>query len=125
MIRAITTNPKTPARQPKPIDSDCPIGAEIMAPSDPAADTMPSTELRSTAGTGREATAMATPEPQQASANPISRPAPSRTPKNPVAVARASIPSTNATAPISMTGRKPKRAAQAPAKGCRTPQARF
>ena len=94
MTSEIATKPNTPARQPKSSDSAWPIGAEIMSPSEPTAETMPSTLLRSAAGTGRATTAIASPDPQQASASPISSPAPISTPANPVAVASASRPRT-------------------------------
>ena len=51
--------PATPARQTHSRLSACPSGAVNRVPSEPAADTMPSTVLRTTGGTGREATATA------------------------------------------------------------------
>ena len=51
--------------------SICPIGADSSAPSDPAAETMPITVLRTIAGTARAATDMAIALAVQASDAPI------------------------------------------------------
>ena len=68
------TKPATPTRQPKPSFSICPIGADSSAPSDPAAETMPITVLRTVAGTARAATDIAIASAVQASEMPISTP---------------------------------------------------
>ena len=68
------TKPATPTRQPKPSLSICPIGADTNAPSDPAAETMPITVLRTVAGTARADTDIAIALAVQASDAPISTP---------------------------------------------------
>jgi len=92
MPSASTRKPNTPARQPKSTMSVCPSGADSSAPSDPDAVIAPSTMLRERAGTAREPTARATAEAVQASAKPITTPAPSITPSRPWAVANSSRP---------------------------------
>src|SRR6266436_6240390 len=71
------TKPTRPVRQPYPSFRSCPIGADSSAPSDPAAETMPSTVLRTVTGTARAATDIAMAAAVQASDTPISTPAPS------------------------------------------------
>ncbi len=122
---AMTVKPMTPARQPKLAESACPMGAENMAPSEPKAETRPSTVERNAAGAEREATAMAMAEAQHASARPTSTPAPMMMPRLPCAIAVTARPATNSSTPAISTGAKPRRAAMAPAKGWRKPQARF
>src|SRR5215813_2723727 len=56
---ASTTKPATPKRQPKPSLSIWPIGADSKAPSDPAAETIPITVLRTVSGTARADTDIA------------------------------------------------------------------
>ena len=105
--------------------SACPIGAAIKAPSDPAADTMPSTALRAATGTGRDADAMAMALPLAASAAPMQMPAPSITAVSPPAVASSTSPTMYNKAPPTISRRMPMRTAHAPAMGCKNPQARF
>ncbi|MCY1348345.1 hypothetical protein D3C81_1536140 [compost metagenome] len=81
--------------------------------------------LRSAAGTGRAATAIASALPVQAIEAPIATPAPSVTPIMPCAVASSTSPATYDSDPASISGRKPTRVAHAPASGCSSPQARF
>jgi hypothetical protein len=90
--KASTTNPHTPMRQPYDCVSAWPMGAAIIAPTEPAADTMPSTELRTATGTGRDAAAMASALPVQASEAPMHTPAPSTTPSRPLVVASRTRP---------------------------------
>ena len=116
--------PSTPARQPKSSASNCPIGAANSAPSDPAAVTMPSTMLRSAAGTARARPPARSPRPcRRARCRSARRRRASRR------AARAPSPAAQARdiedAPPSIIGRKPTRTASAPATGCRKPQARF
>jgi hypothetical protein len=87
-----TKKPRTSARQPKAPASACPIGADSSAPSDPAPVMKPRTRLRTVAGTARDATAMAIAEAVQASATPISTPAPIMTAKSPRALASSMSP---------------------------------
>ena len=87
MTSARMTKPTTPTRQPKPSFSTWPIGADSIAPSEPAAETMPSTVLRTGAGTARAATDMASAGAVQASDAPISMPAPIMIGTMPCAVA--------------------------------------
>src|SRR5665213_163898 len=82
-----TTKPANPTRQPNPSLSICPIGADNNAPSDPAAETMPSTVLRTVSGTARAATDIAIAAAVQASDVPISAPPPISTPTKPWALA--------------------------------------
>ena len=76
-----------PVRQPKPSFRSCPIGADSKAPSDPAAETMPITVLRTAAGTERAATDIAIAAAVHASDVPISRPPPIITLSMPCALA--------------------------------------
>ncbi len=78
----------------KPAMSICPIGADSSAPSDPAAETMPSTVLRTLAGTARVATDIAIAAAVQASDIPIRTPAPSMTLTRPCALAISTRPAT-------------------------------
>ena len=87
-----TTNPTMPVLQPYPSFRSCPIGADNRAPSDPAAETIPSTVLRTSAGTARVATDIAIAAAVQASDIPISTPAPSMTLRNPCAPAISESP---------------------------------
>jgi hypothetical protein len=120
-----TTKPARPARQPYPSFSICPSGADNSAPSDPAAETMPSTVLRTAVGTARAATDIAMAAAVHASDVPISTPAPSMTPSIPCALAISTSPAIYRRAPTIMMLRKPYRTVNAPASGCRKPQARF
>ena len=81
-----------PIRQPYPSFSSCPIGADSSAPSDPAAETMPSTVLRTVAGTARAATDIAIAAAVQASDIPISTPPPIITLSRPCALAISARP---------------------------------
>ena len=119
------TKPATPTRQPKPSLSICPIGADSSAPSDPAAETMPITVLRTVAGTARADTDIAIALAVQASEVPISTPAPIRIGIIPCAVAISARPTMYISEPTIMIGRKPQRTVSAPATGCKNPQARF
>ena len=117
----------TPARQPKPSVSAWPIGAASIAPSEPAAETMPSTVLRSATrhrarGRGhRQRRSRCRPAPA-----PMTRPAPSITPTAPLRRGQQQQAQQVAAARRRPSaGRKPQRAASAPATGCRKPQARF
>ena len=101
------TKPATPTRQPKPSLSNCPIGAAISAPSEPAAETMPITVLRTVAGTARADTDIAIALAVQASEVPISTPAPIRIGIIPCAVAISTRPTMYMTEPTIMIGRKP------------------
>ena len=83
-----------PMRQPKSCDSTCPMGAAIIAPSEPAAETMPSTVERSAFDTAREATEFAIAAAVQDSEMPISTPAPIRMLTNPCADASVARPAT-------------------------------
>ena len=87
-----TTKPARPVLQPYPSFSICPIGADNSAPSDPAADTMPSTVLRTAAGTARVATDIAIAAAVHASDIPISTPAPSMMLRKPCAPAISESP---------------------------------
>src|SRR5712675_2230943 len=87
-----TTKPARPVRQPYPSLSICPSGADNSAPSDPAAETMPSTVLRTVAGTARAATDIAIAAAVQANDVPISTPAPSMTLRKPCAAAISDSP---------------------------------
>src|SRR5690349_23603966 len=98
------TKPATPTRQPKPSLSNCPIGAASSAPSDPAADTMPITVLRTAAGTARADTDIAIALAVQASDAPISTPAPIRIGIIPCAVAIKARPTTYISEPTIMIG---------------------
>src|SRR6266567_1262293 len=89
-----TTKPTSPVLQPYPSFSICPNGADSSAPSDPAAETIPSTVLRTVAGTARAATDMAIAAAVQASDTPISTPAPSMTLRSPCAPAINESPAT-------------------------------
>src|SRR3981189_3280675 len=64
------TNPTRRVLQPSPSFSICPIGADNNAPSDPAADTMPSTVLHTVGGTARGATGLGTAGAVRANAIP-------------------------------------------------------
>ncbi len=101
------TKPATPTRQPKPSFSICPIGADTNAPSDPAAETMPITVLRTVAGTARADTDIAIALAVQASEAPISTPAPIRIGIIPCAVAIRARPTMYSSEPTIMIGRKP------------------
>ena len=101
------TKPATPTRQPKPSLSICPSGADTNAPSDPAAETMPITVLRTVAGTARAATDIAIALAVQASEVPISTPAPIRIGDHPCAVAIKARPTMYINEPTIMIGRKP------------------
>ncbi len=68
------------------------MGADNSAPSDPAADTMPSTVLRTVAGTARVATDIAIAAAVQARDIPISTPAPSMMLRKPCAPAISESP---------------------------------
>ena len=70
----------------------CASSMAMAVVSRPVPAAVRSTVLRSAAGTGREATAMARPEAVQASAVPISTPAPSITASAPDAVASTTSP---------------------------------
>ena len=89
-----TAKPNTPARHPADIASPCPIGAATSAPTDPAADTIPSTRLRECAGTAWDATDIAMADAVQASARPISTPAPITTATMPCADPNTTSPAT-------------------------------
>src|ERR1700722_247819 len=82
-----TTKPARPVLQPYPSFSICPSGADNNAPSDPAAETMPSTVLRTVVGTARAATDMAMAAAVQASDVPIRAPPPISTLTKPWALA--------------------------------------
>src|SRR5215470_10202936 len=114
------TKPATPTRQPKPSLSNCPIGADSNAPSDPAAETMPITVLRTVAGTARAETDIAIALAVQASEVPINTPAPIRIGIIPCAVAISARPTMYITEPTITIGLKPQRTDSAPATGCKT-----
>src|SRR6476646_7429675 len=115
------TKPATPTRQPKPSFNNCPTGADTNAPSDPAAETMPITVLRTVAGTARADTDIAIALAVQASEVPISTPAPIRIGIMPFAVAIKARPTMYITEPTIMMGLNPQRTDKAPATGCRNP----
>src|SRR3982074_1263299 len=89
-----TTKPTSPVLQPWPSFSICPNGADNSAPSDPTAETIPSTVLRTVARTARAATDMAIAAAGQASDVPISTPAPIITLRKPCAPAISERPAT-------------------------------
>src|SRR5258705_861719 len=93
------TKPTMPVRQPYPSLSSCPIGADSSAPSDPAAETIPITVLRTVAGTARADTDIAIALAVQASDVPISTPAPIRIGMIPCAVAISARPTMYITEP--------------------------
>ena len=101
------TKPATPTRQPKPSFNICPTGADTNAPSDPAAETMPITVLRTVAGTARAETDIAIALAVQASEKPINTPAPIRIGIIPCAVAISARPTMYISEPTIMIGRKP------------------
>src|SRR5690606_30258434 len=76
IARPRITNPATPTRQSQACASTWPSGAATMAPRDPAADTMPSTVLRTAAETGLAETAIVIAGPVAAIDAPIAMPAP-------------------------------------------------
>lgn len=80
-----------------------PPGSAIKAPSEPAAETMPNTEVRKVGETRQEATAMAMAmaEPLHAMAAPMSSPAPKVTPQRPCATQSVFMPVTYKAAPPS------------------------
>ena len=86
------TKPIMPVRQPKPSFRSCPIGADSKAPSEPAAETMPMTVLRTAAGTERAATDIAIAAAVHASDVPISTPPPIITLSMPCALASSARP---------------------------------
>jgi hypothetical protein len=89
-----TTKPANPIRHPKSWLSTCPIGADNSAPSEPAAEMMPSAVLRTVSGTARAVTDIAIAAAVQASDIPISTPAPNTTPRRPCALAIRTSPAT-------------------------------
>ena len=105
MNRASAAKASTPQRQPKPAESDWPSGVAIMAPNEPAADTMPNTRLREAGGTTRVATDMVSAEPVHAKAAPTITPAPSTTASRPLALASSNSAAAYSAAPTSSSGR--------------------
>src|SRR3954464_2831893 len=101
------TKPATPTRQPKPSFNNCPTGADTNAPSDPAAETIPITVLRTVAGTARADTDIAIALAVQDTEAPISTPAPIRIGIIPCAVAIRARPTMYISEPTIMIGRKP------------------
>ena len=82
----------TPARQPSSTISAWPSGADKSDPNEPEAVMAPSTRLRCAPETACEPTDSAMAAAVQASATPISNPAPNRMPKTPSARANSSMP---------------------------------
>src|SRR3954451_17016516 len=76
MASAMTANAHRPARQPSLLRKCAAIGAVIMVPIEPAAETSPKARVRRWGATTRAAILAVMPELVQASATPIITPAP-------------------------------------------------
>ena len=94
-----------------------------MVPTEPAAETMPKASVRRFGSTTRAAILAVMPEVVQASATPISTPAPITIGRAPWAVAVSQRPAMNRTLPPSATQRVPYLSARMPARGWLSPQA--
>ncbi len=76
MAPAIAAKANRASRQPKAPIIICPNGAITIVPSEPAAETTPTAQLRRSAGTALDTAPSSTPKPVPATPVPIIRPPP-------------------------------------------------